>query len=78
MAPIPRVPFSHPELSAARRQESTFRTIRDSVKGHAIPLATCYASDVNAPSTGPRVNAVTSGMTSNCFFEIPLLSRICG
>ena len=42
----------------------------DGVKGHPIPLAIRYASDVNAASKGPRVNAVTSGMTSNCFIEM--------
>lgn len=42
----------------------------DGVKGHPIPLAIRYASEVNAASNGPRVNAVTSGMTSNCCIEI--------
>ena len=42
----------------------------DGVKGHPIPLAIRYASDVNAASKGPRVNAVTSGMTSNCLIEM--------
>jgi hypothetical protein len=31
MALIPHIPFSHPELSAARDQESTFRIIRGSL-----------------------------------------------
>src|ERR1051325_9605000 len=35
-----------------------------------IPLATDYALDVNAASKGPRVNAVISGMTSNCLTEM--------
>ena len=42
----------------------------DGVKGHAIRLAIRCESDVHARSKGPRVNAVTSGMTSNCFIEM--------
>ena len=42
----------------------------DGVKGHPIPLAIRYLSDVNAASKGPRVIDVTSGMTSNCFIEM--------
>ena len=34
------------------------------------PLAIRYVVDVNAASKRPRVNAVTSGMTSNCFIEM--------
>ncbi len=42
----------------------------DGVKEYSISLAIRYASDVNAASKGPRVNAVTSDMTSNCFIEM--------
>ena len=42
----------------------------DGVKLSPHSDSVCYASDVDAASQGPRVNAVNSDMISNCFVEM--------